>query len=158
MNQKKTSQSDTKIAAQWQLLDGDRTLAVVDTWEQLEEALASVPRKAFSPNTIVDLASPQGDTLSIGVAGPRDRDNPGMTEPLACLNFTAASRDPPCLTAVGDPSLSYENGGVVVFRYEQGTWTEILRRNCVPVETMVRVAKHFFLTGSLPNWISWEQV
>lgn len=158
MNQIELSQAGVKVANPWQLVDGDQTLAVVDSWEQLEEALRSVPQKAFTPNTIVDLFTPQGDTLSIGVAGPRDRDNPGIGEPLACINFTAASRNPPYLTVVGDPLLSYENGGVTVFRYEEGTWTEILRRNCVPVEVMLRVVKHFFLTGSLPDWIPWEEV
>jgi hypothetical protein len=45
----------------------------------------------------------------------------------------------------------------VVFRFE-GQWTEVLRRNCVPVDVMLQIAKHFFLTGSLPHWIDWEQV
>jgi len=158
MNQIEISKAGVKTTNQWKLLDWDRTLAAVDTWDQLKEALLSAPQRAATPNTIVDLVSPQGDTLSIGIAGPLDRDNPGMTEPLACLNFTRASRNPPYLTVVGNPALTYENGGVVVFRYEEGTWTEILRRNCVSIEVMLEIVKHFFLTGSLPNWIPWEEV
>jgi hypothetical protein len=158
MNQLNQSQANVSIGKQWTLLDGDRTLAVGETWEQLEQALSTVPQKAYSPNTIVDLVSSQGDTLSIGVAGSSDRDNPELAAPLACLNYMGASCNPPYLTVIGDPSLSYENGGVVIFRYEEGTWTEILRRNCVPVDVMLRIAKHFFLTGSLPDWIAWEEV
>lgn len=158
MTQMQTSQAGTQAATQWKLLDWDRTVVVAGAWDQLKEVLLNAPRKASIPNTIVDLISPHGDVLSIGIAGPLDRDNPGLSEPLACLNFTAASRNPPYLTAVGDPSLSRENGGAIVFRYEEGTWTEIPRRNCVPVETMLRVAKHFFHNGSLPNWITWEEV
>lgn len=157
MNQIGVSQASLRAVSLWRVMDGDRTSAVVDTWDQLREVLLTGPKRALCPNTIVDLVSPRGDTLSLGIAGPLDRDNPGMTEPLACLNFTGASLNPPYLTAVGDPSLTYEKGGVVVFRYG-GEWTEILRRNCVPVEKMLEVVKHFFLTGSLPIWIPWEEV
>ena len=143
---------------QWEVRDFDRILGVAENWEQLEQILLSAPKRAYSPNTIVDVISPGGDTLSIGVAGPSDHDNPGLSESLACLNFVNASRDPPYLTAVGDASLDYETGGVVVFKYEDGTWTEILRRNCVPTEKMIQIVRQFFTTGSLPAWVDWEQV
>ncbi len=149
--------TSTTAQKNWTLLDGNRELAVTDSWEDLEKALVNIPQKAFTPNTIVGLISPQGDTLSLGIAGP-GKDNPELTIPLACINYMDRTRNPPYLTVVGDPALSFEKGGVIVFKYEEGTWTEILRRNCVPVETMVRVAKHFFQTGSLPDWIGWEQV
>jgi hypothetical protein len=158
MNSTQTSHSSAKTAEPWKVLDCDRTLAIVDNWDQLKDVLRSLPRQARTPNAIVDLVSPQGDTLSIGIAGPMDRDNPAVTEPLACLNFTPASRNPPYVTVVGDRTLSYEHGGVVVFRYEEGTWTEILKRNCVPLETMLQVVESFFRTGTLPDWISWEEV
>ena len=142
----------------WELRDADRLLGVADTWEQLQQSVLSAPQRAFTPNTIIDLTMPQGDTLSIGVAGPHDNDNPGISKPLCCLNFTDSSRNPPYLAIVGDASLTYETGGVVVFRYEDGAWTEILRRNCVPVETMLQVVKHAFDTGCLPTWIQWDEI
>src|SRR5438128_993040 len=104
MIQIEISQAGVKAVNDWTLMDGYRTLAVGNSREQLKEARLSTPLKAATPNTIVDLVSPQGDTLSIGIASPQDRDNPGMTETLACLNFTSESRNPPYLTVVGDSS------------------------------------------------------
>ena len=148
----------TRTTKDWKLRDSTRVLCTPDSWDQLRDALVNLPQTAYTPNTIVDLVSPKGDTLSIGIAGPSDKDNPGLSQPLACLNFVDASRNPPYLAVVGDPTLTFELGGVVVFRYEEGTWTEILRRNCVPVEKVLEVAKHFFESGSLPDWITWEEV
>lgn len=148
----------TRIAKQWRIRESGRILGVPETWDQLREVLVNLPKRARTPNTIVDLVSPKGDTLSVGIAGPSDKDNPGLTQQVACMNFVNASRNPPYLTAVGDASLTFESGGVVVFRYEEGTWTEILRRNCVPVEKMLEVVQFFYETGLLPDWMGWEEV
>ena len=141
----------------WTLLDFDRELAVETTWVGLEDALRTIPEKAASPNAIVTLVAPNGDTLSVGIAGRGDHDNPDLRQHLATVEFNQASQDPPYLVVVGDPTLTFENGGVVVFRFE-GQWTEILQRNCVPVDVMIEVAKHFFHAGRLPEWITWEEV
>jgi Immunity protein Imm1 len=141
----------------WKLFDWERPLAIIDSEETLALAINSLADDVETPNRIVDLESPSGDKLSIGIAGPKDGDNTTLTQSVACVNFTDASLDPPYLTVVGDAKLSYENGGVVVFRYE-GQWTEILRRNCVPLDVMLRIAQHFYATGTLPEWIAWEEV
>src|SRR5204863_4309571 len=104
---------------------------------------SAIPQRAGSPNAIVNLVASNGNTLSIGIAGQGDGDNPGLQEPLASVEFDLASQDPPYLVVVGDPWLTLEDGGVVVFRFE-GQWTEVLRRNCVPVDVMLRIVKHFF--------------
>jgi hypothetical protein len=148
--------SRSRVAGPWTLLDFDRELAVAENWEDLEAALRSLPESASSPNSIATLATPRGDTLSIGIAGRGDRDNPGLDTPLACVEYNGASGDPPYLVPVGDLT-PVEEEGVVVFRFE-GQWTEISRRNCVPVDLMIRIAKDFFSTGNLPGWISWEEV
>lgn len=157
MNHIESKKAAAGNATPWRLLDCERPNATVDTWESLKKSLLGITETSGTPNRIVDLESPQGDTLSIGIAGPRDRNNPTLTEPLACLNFTNSSRNPPYLTIVGDPGLTYENGGVVVFQVD-GTWTEILHRNCVPVDVMLQIVKHFYATGSLPESIRWEEV
>ena len=146
-----------RLAESWTLLDTDRELAVADTWEGLEAALLASPGRADAPNAIVTLVAPGGDTLSVGIAGPADGENPGLTQPLASVEYNRASQDPPYLVVVGDASLTYEHGGVAVFR-DAGQWTEVLRRNCVPVDVMLRIAGFFFETGALPSWIAWEQV
>ncbi len=149
--------SPSRVAGSWALLDYDRKLAVADDWDDLEAALRALPETASAPNAIATLVSPLGDTLSIGIAGRGDRDNPGLTEPLASVEHNPKSGDPPYLVVVGDPALTFESGGVVVFRFG-GQWTEILRRNCVPVDVMLRIARDFFTTGHLSDWIAWEEV
>jgi Immunity protein Imm1 len=157
MSQHDAPRSTAETTGSWELLDFDQRMATASTWEGIESALLAIPERASSPNAIATLVAPNGDTLSIGIASPLDGDNPGLDRPLACVEFNQASQDPPYLVVIGDPSLTAEDGGVVVFRFE-GQWTEVLRRNCVTVDVMLQIAKHFFLTGTLPDWIDWEQV
>lgn len=129
----------------WAVLDRGKELARITSEDELEFVLRSVPQSATFPNAIVNLSSPSGDTLSIGMSGG-----------LACLNFMDSTGDPPYLTAVGNAALSPEDG-VQVFRYE-GQWTEIPTRNCVPLDTAIRVAREFYRTGELPDFLEWEEV
>jgi len=151
------SKAGLNVAESWTLLDGEEEMARVGSWDDLRAVLIDYPERAGTPNSIVSLVAPSGATLSIGVAGPSDGDNPGLAAPLASLEYANASHDPPYLVPVGDASLTFENGGVAVFR-SGGQWTEILIRNCIPREVMLKVANHFFLEGTLPIWLTWEQV
>jgi hypothetical protein len=157
MNHLETSQAADQVADSWTLLYGGQERAVGSTWEGLEAALAAIPQRAGAPNAIVTLVAPNGNTLSIGIAGQGDGDNPDLQKPLASVEFDLASQNPPYLVVVGDSSLTYENGGVLVFRFE-GEWTEHLRRNCVSVDIMLRIVEHFVQTGERPDWIPWEPV
>lgn len=147
----------TQTTGVWTLLEGDREVAVSDRWEVLESALRDLPSRVSPPNAIVSLVAPTGNILWIGIAGPLDGDNLGLDQPLARVEFNQATLDPPYLVVVGDSSLTFENGGVVVFRYAE-EWTEILRRNCVPVEKMLEIARFFVAEMALPGWIEWEQL
>jgi hypothetical protein len=147
----------TPVAGSWELIDGDRTMPIQGTAECLESALLGLPRWASVPNAIAILVAPSGETFSIGIAGRGDEDNPGLEQPLACVEYNRASQDPPYLVPVGDPALTFENGGVVVFRFG-GQWTEVLRRNCVAIDVMTRIVNDFVTTGELPTWIAWEEV
>src|SRR5262245_62107108 len=133
MSQHDAPRSTVETTGSWELLDFDKRMATASTWEGLESALLTIPERASYPNAIATLVAPNGDTLSIGIASPLDGDNPHLDQPLACVEFNQASQDPPYLAVVGDPALTAEDGGVVVFRFE-GQWAEILRRNCVPVD------------------------
>ncbi len=143
--------------SQWNLFDWEKPSTSIGSIEALHAAIKSLPDDVTTPNRIVLLESPRGDTLSIAIAGPKDSDNHGLTECLALLQFTNSSHDPPYLVPVGNSSLSYENGGVVVFRYD-GTWTEALKRNRVPMEVLLTIVQHFYVTEALPDWIPWEEV
>lgn len=143
--------------AAWVLLEGAKELVAPTSWRELDHVIRRLPEIASTPNAICTLASPSGQTLSVGIAMPFDKDNPSLDTALASVTYEATSGDPPYLTVLGDDSLTFENGGVIVFRFE-GEWTEMLRRNCVPVETMHRIVKDFFETEALPDWIEWEEV
>lgn len=155
MNQTKADKDVAKTAPIWELIDSNGKLAEIDSWDKLKQVILSIPDQSPTANAIVNLFSPHGDTLSIGIAGPDDRDNPQLTERLACVNFTSETL--PNRVVLGNAALTFENGGVIVFRFE-GTWTEILRRNCVPIETMLKIVQHFYKNGELPGWIEWEPV
>ena len=142
---------------QWTVVDGNTEIASPRNWDELAAVIVRLPEVASVPNAICCLVAPGGDVLSIGIAGRGDKDNPALREPVASVSFETGSGDPPYLAVMGDDSLDYESGGVVVFRYED-QWTEILRRNCVSLDIMKRIAKEFFETGKLPDWIEWEAV
>jgi Immunity protein Imm1 len=157
MNRIETNRASVKTPTQWTLQDWEGFSPSIASAVDLETAIRNLAKTGTTPNRIVDLESPSGAKLSVGIASAQDGDNPGVKEPLACVQVTAASLDPPYVTVIGDPELDFEKGGVVVFRYD-GSWTEILRRNCVPVDVMVRIAHHFYANGNLPDWIGWEEV
>jgi hypothetical protein len=141
----------------WVLIDGTTEIAKTTKWFDLEEVISRLPEVASTPNALCTLVSPSGKTLSVGVALPGHRDNPTLDTPVASVTYEASSGELPYLIVLGDDALTYESGGVIVFRFE-GEWTEILRRNCVAVETMLRIVKDFFETETLPQWIEWEEV
>jgi Immunity protein Imm1 len=144
-------------AGHWKLIEGDRELVSGNRWDEIEVGLIGLSETISPPNAIVHLLTPSGDILWIGIAGPRDTDNPGLDRDLARVEWNRASLDPPYIVVVGDPNLSFDDGGVIVLRFD-GHWTEILRRNCVPTDVMIRIVKEFFETNTLPKWIGWEQL
>lgn len=148
--------SITDRTERWILRDGDRELFNGTEWSKLEKAILQIQDTANWPNEICDLESPSGKVLSIGIAKSGTKENPEIPSDLACVNFQSETGDPPYLSVVGDQSLDYETGGVVIFRYGNGHWTEILRRNCVTIEVMHRIAKEFVETKKLAEWIAWE--
>jgi hypothetical protein len=91
---------------------------------------------------LVDLISPAGNCLTIGVGAP-----------LGCVMFTKASGDPPYLWAVGDSSdqetyIGFDAGG---------TLTPVPLYRCLPFERVVEIAVYYFLNGVLPENVKWDE-
>jgi Immunity protein Imm1 len=137
----------------WTLLHWGRE-TTAGTLSELEEAILAIPKDALTPNTIVDIAGPNSDMLSIGIAGPWDGYNSLLHEDVAYVEYSDASQEPPYLRIVGDRSLC----GEVVFMYRDRQHTPEPRHNCVPVEMMLRVVRHLYEYGTLPDWVEWEEV
>jgi hypothetical protein len=156
MNRTERKAIESTTSGVWRLHDWELPFIQIDSPESLAHILRELPESGSTPNRIVELESPKGEKLSIGLAGAGDRDNPSLTQALACVQYTNAALDPPYLVPIGDAKLNLENG-VVVFRYE-GSWTEILKRNCVPIDDAIRIAQHFYRHETLPQWIAWEEV
>jgi len=148
----------TEGVSPWLLLDWDRELLKTNSWQELECLIRRLPTHASCSNAICNLVSPLGHTLSFGIALSNTKDNPSLSTPMACVNYQSSSGDPPYLAVVGNDTLDLASAGVVVFRYENGEWTEVSSRNCVSVETLLRVVRYFFDCQLLPDWIAWEEV
>ncbi len=89
---------------------------------------------------MIFLQAPSGDGLTIGVGGP-----------LAYIEYTQASGDPPYLAAQGD-SNSWDD--VVEFD-AGGTATEIPLAFCIPIQKAITIATHFFTHRSIPGDVEW---
>jgi hypothetical protein len=137
----------------WTLLFRDREVTA-ETLADLEGAILSIPKVALTPNTIVDIAGPNGDVLSVGIAGRSDGWNTFLKEDVVYVEYSDTSQESPYLRIVGDRS----SRGEVVFMYRDRQHTPEPRRNCVPVEVMLRVVRHLFEHGTLPDWVEWEEV
>jgi hypothetical protein len=90
----------------------------------------------------VDLFSPTGDCLTIGVGGS-----------LACVMFARASGDPPYLWALG---ITEDREKELVFD-AGGTPTPIPIRRCLPFESVLRIVVHYFLSGELSKDVEWDE-
>jgi hypothetical protein len=90
----------------------------------------------------IDLNSPSGDCLTIGISASS-----------GCVMFTQASLDPPYLMARG-PSDDYE---ACIEFLRGGTPTPIPLAYILPIEEVIDIAVYFFLNGSLPETVEWEE-
>jgi hypothetical protein len=85
---------------------------------------------------------------------PWDGCNSILQEDVAYVEYSNASQESPYPRIVGDRSLP----GEVVFMYRDRQHTPEPRRDCVPIEVMLRVVRHLFEYGILPDWAEWEEV
>jgi hypothetical protein len=80
----------------------------------------------------------------------------GVGRALGCVQHSRNDGEPPYLMAVqkedavgGDDEVNFLAGG---------TATPILRRQCIPMELLKRVAVHFLSTGERSDEVAWEEV
>lgn len=80
----------------------------------------------------------------------------GIGSDLGCVQHSRNDGEPPYLIAVqkgdavgGDDEVNFLAGG---------TATPILRRQCIPMELLKRVAVHFLSTGERSDEVAWEEV
>lgn len=91
---------------------------------------------------VVDLISPTGDCLAIGVSYS-----------LGCVMFMRASGDPPYLWALGD---SDDRENDIEFDVG-GTPTPVPLYRCLPFERVVEIVVYYFLNGELPRDVEWDE-
>ena len=91
---------------------------------------------------VVDLISPTGDCLAIGVSSS-----------LGCVMFMRASGDPPYLWALGD---SDDRENDIEFDVG-GTPTPVPLYRCLPFERVVEIVVYYFLNGELPRDVEWDE-
>jgi hypothetical protein len=112
----------------------------ISTEQELRKMLENL--RQHDPG-LVDLVSPAGDCLMIGVGGEH-----------ACAQFTQVSGNPPYLMARG-PADDYDSH--IEFA-RGGTPTPIPLAYILSFSRMVDIAVDFFLNEHLPTTTEWEEV
>jgi hypothetical protein len=114
----------------------------VTTIEELDRLLDALVLQAADRPFVVELISPKGDTLSVGL---------GLKESV--LSWVPAGGDPPYFTSEGN----LQADGTVVFFY-RGDWSEFPRWSAIPVEAAREAVSEFWHTGQRPTSVKWEEV
>jgi hypothetical protein len=115
----------------------------VESEEHLRDQLNRYRKR--SPASIIELVSPDGDILHMGV-GTEFSGIRWIREPLNAarkrLKMAVADR-------------SYCDAGME-FRF-QGSESGFRAKYVIPVEKTINAAIHYFKTGQLPDWLQWAE-
>lgn len=111
----------------------------ISTEEDLRKAL--IRFQQLYPQ-FVDLISPSGDCLTIGIG-----------DPYSCVMYSQSSGDPPYLWALGN----IDNTEDFIEFDASGTPTPVPLYRCLPFNKVVEIAVYFFGTGSLPQNVKWDE-
>jgi hypothetical protein len=120
---------------------GESGVAEVATLAEMDELIDRLTADSAERPIVVELVSPNGATISIGVG-----------RSVTVVNYVGPTLDPPYLQSLGD-------GGddEVVFFY-RGEWSEYPPESAVPVEVGRQALRDFFATGELPSALEWQEV
>jgi hypothetical protein len=134
----------------WRLLGYDPNTGLdidenICTREELERTLPAAMEKAAESGAILELESPSGQVLSLGVS-----------EGKGSVQYQGSRDAGPYLMPVGDAALSPDNG-VVPFYY-LGSESEVPLRNCITPEQVLPLVWEFFETDARPTSIAWEEL
>jgi Immunity protein Imm1 len=121
--------------------DGDATeVATVEALDALLDRLSA--EAARGRPLMVELTASNGDLLSMGLGRPK-----------SVLSYTPASLDPPYFASHGHQA----SDQLLVYDYA-GEPTEFPVRQAVPISAAREGFRRFFVTGTLPDTIEWEDV
>jgi hypothetical protein len=126
----------------WKVKWAESAEQSVHSLEELDSLLDSL-HAAFTTTSprLVIVESPDGSSIAIGLG-----------QETSVLNFVAASGDPPYLSSVG--SMTQE--GTISYEF-MGELTEGPARNGIPVTLARKAIRQYFLTGVLPDTVTWEE-
>lgn len=116
--------------------------AWVSSPEELDTLLDKLAREAAAKPFMVELISPQGDSMSVGLGSKK-----------SVLSWVPAGGNPPYYASKGNPGA----GGTVVFFY-RGSWSEFPGWSAVPVAAARAAMRQFLQTGGRPSTVEWEEV
>lgn len=131
---KVTSMNDFQL--EW----GEGQCAAVYNVSQLHEILDRIELVSKSDPQIVDLTSPKGEVLNIGL---------GHCQSIVMFSN---SLDPPYLVSTGCAT----GDGTVAFRYH-GDWTEFPKHHLIPYNKAREAMEQFFVTGKCPDNVEWVE-
>jgi hypothetical protein len=120
---------------------GENGAADVATVAEMDELLDRLAAQSAERPIVVELVSPDGATVSIGLG-----------RPVTIVNYVGPSLDPPYFQSVGEAS-----DEEIVFFY-RGEWSEYPPESAVPADVGRQALREFFTTGELPRGVRWEEV
>jgi hypothetical protein len=124
----------------WRLEWGEQPEALeVGSEPALLQLLDELDERASDQPMLVDLISPAGDSLSIGLG--RDK---------SVLTWVQANQEPPYFVSLSSDPVD----GSIVFDY-RGEWSEFPARFALDTPIAKAALVDFFRTGSLPTSIAW---
>jgi len=127
----------------WELSHLGSEISEIHSVNDLENVLRNIHKYVDVDNPILELASPNGDGLIIGIF-----------HNIGFLDYIDSSKNPPYYASVGNRALTFKDGFEI---FNCGEATEIPRRNCIDLNTLIEVVKEFYHTGKLSESIEWEE-
>jgi immunity protein Imm1 of predicted polymorphic toxin system len=121
---------------------GEDGTAWVSSVAELDALLDKLAREAAAKPFMVDLVSPSGDSLSIGLGSKK-----------SVLSWIPSGGNPPYYASKGNP----EADGAVVFFY-RGSWSEFPGWSAISIAAARAAMRTFFQTGARPTTVEWEEV
>jgi hypothetical protein len=118
----------------------------ISSIEELEKFLLQIRQNSDPPNQAFDMVHRNGNTLVLSIS------------PDGCFVYYMDVSGEPYYSSLGDNTLPKRPGeaGSVAFFYG-GHISYIPKRNIISFESLLEVAKEFFITGNRPEGvIEWE--
>jgi hypothetical protein len=131
--------ADSTWTVQWL---AEQEPIVVEDEAALADLLASAERDATMAPLIVELRSPSGAAMTIGLG--RD---------VSIATFAASASEPPYFVSSGG-----EVRDVPLVFFRDGHWSEFDGRAAISVAVAREAAREFLSTGVRPSKIRWSEV